>query len=250
MAFESRVVLHLTEGDGNCGDLHNCLLREGYRVSYCRRPELLPHWLRVRRFSVIVGEDLAMGSSSLLCAELTAVPTLPVLLYRSSHRPSPRGIERIAGVVLEASVSVEIAIAHLRALLRRADGYPPHLSIGPVCVDLARGRASVAGKPLALRPKELELLAHLVQAGGEPLAPGMLSRCLWSDYAPTMNRLKVLISNLRRRLRRSPLSGRDPIEYVPGSDYRLNPSLCQALFDRRKEHASHTPRGSDDGMCG
>lgn len=250
MAFESRVVLHLTEGDGNCGDLYNCLLREGYRVFCCRRPELLPHWLRVREFSVIVGEGLATGSVSLLCAELTAVPTLPVLLYRSPHRPSPRGIERITGIVLEASVSVEIAIAHLRALLRRVDGYTPHLRIGSVDVDLARRQASIAGRPLALRPKELELLAHLVQAGGEPLAPGMLSRHLWSDYAPTMSRLKVLISNLRHRLRRFPLGGRNPIEYVPGSGYRLNLSLCQALFDRRKEHASHTPRGPDDGMCG
>ncbi|GEM_PF-5451214 len=233
MSFQPRVVLHLSDGGPERSELQTRLLREGYRVARCRRPELLVHWLRIRRFSALVGEGLAAASLALLNAEFDALHGLPIVLYGPVHHPHAAGKTRdLAIVAVESGESVDLVIAHLRALLRRANGYPPHLRLGPLGVDLARGRASVAGRPLTLRPKELELLAHLVQAAGEPMAAEVLVRRLWSEGTRHPGRLKVLVSNLRHRLRRHPLGSRNPVEHVPGCGYRLHRSLYEPACGR------------------
>lgn len=113
-----------------------------------------------------------------------------------------------------------LLIGHLRALLRRQDGYERHYRLGPLGVDPVRGRASLYGRPLPLRPMEFSLLLCLLQAPGHSATHlGLLQR-LWSSDSPNaLTRLRRLVCDLRQQLQGK--SSHVDIVNAYGKRYRL-----------------------------
>src|SRR5258708_33829345 len=111
-----------------------------------------------------------------------------------------------------------VLVARVGALARRAHpAVPPVLRHGDLEVDTARHRASRAGRPLDLMPKEFGVLEGLVASGGRAVSAEELLERVWDEFAdPFTSAGKITVSRLRAKLGDPPL-----IETVPRSGYRI-----------------------------
>jgi len=108
-------------------------------------------------------------------------------------------------------------IARIRALARRpAPVLLPVLTHGDLSLDTARRVAVRAGRPLALGPKELGVLEHLLAAHGRVLTTEELLDAVWDEMTdPFTKTVKVTISRLRAKL------GDPPIIQTVSNGYRI-----------------------------
>ena len=94
-------------------------------------------------------------------------------------------------------------LARVEALLRRGTVKEdsPELWIADLKLDLRTRRAERAGKPIALQPREFQLLEYLVRHQGQVVTRTMLLEAVW-DYSfdPQTNVIDVQISRLRRKI--------------------------------------------------
>jgi DNA-binding response OmpR family regulator len=141
-------------------------------------------------------------------------------------------VDRVVGLEIGADdyvvkpFGLRELIARIHAVMRRVDergsaGAPdPVLRVGTLEVDRRAHRASLAGEPLALTPKEYALLALLAADPGAALDRRRILEEVWGSrwYGPTKT-IDVHVSSLRRKLG-------DPgwIETVRGVGFRLRPS--------------------------
>jgi len=95
-------------------------------------------------------------------------------------------------------------LARLRAHLRRRPAPAPDAGrreAGRVRVDLAARRACIGGDEVALRPKEFDLLAVLVDSAGEAVSRERLMAEVWDEnWFGSTKTLDVHVSALRRKL--------------------------------------------------
>lgn len=107
--------------------------------------------------------------------------------------------------------------ARLHAVIRRARGRATQaIEAGPLRLEPESGQAWLAGEPVTLSRRELDLLAHLADARGRWLAPEVLHEKLYGlDVEIGSNALNVHIHNIRRKL------GPEAVETGRGFGYRL-----------------------------
>lgn len=109
-----------------------------------------------------------------------------------------------------------------RALLRirQAGALPRYRQLGPLRLDLLARDGMVAGRSLALHPREFALVWRLSDEPGRPVAADVLLRDVWRlEFRPETNSLAVHVSRLRGKLRLAGLDGL--IETLPDGAYRL-----------------------------
>lgn len=113
--------------------------------------------------------------------------------------------------------------ARLRAALRQG-GLPtdgPVLAHGPIRMDPDRHEADVAGRPLALTPKEYAVLQALVEARGRVLTHAALLERVWGKaHVDDVEYLRVAVRALRLKIEADP-SQPVLIRNEPGIGYRL-----------------------------
>lgn len=94
--------------------------------------------------------------------------------------------------------------ARLRALLRRAtEADPGQRQIGDLTLDLEQRRAMRGGRPIALTPREFDLLFYLARHAGQTVTRQMLARDIWREFhraTPLDNVIDVHIAHLRRKI--------------------------------------------------
>lgn len=95
----------------------------------------------------------------------------------------------------------------------------PVVEAGPLCVDLLRQRATLDGVELALRGKQVGLLAMLAWKAGEPVSRAELYAIAFDRPHSETRRLDVLVSRVRATLVGARSAVR--IETVRGVGYRL-----------------------------
>jgi DNA-binding response OmpR family regulator len=98
-------------------------------------------------------------------------------------------------------------VARIRALARRPNPVlPPVLVHGDLSLDTVRRVAARAGRALALGPKELGVLEHLLAARGRVLTTEELLDAVWDEMTdPFTKTVKVTVSRLRAKLGDPPL---------------------------------------------
>jgi DNA-binding response OmpR family regulator len=98
-------------------------------------------------------------------------------------------------------------LARIRALARRAQPpLPPILEHGDLLLDPSRRVATRAGERLALSPKELAVLEHLLAAQGRVVSPEELLERVWDEAAdPFTTTVKSTINRLRAKLGEPPV---------------------------------------------
>jgi DNA-binding response OmpR family regulator len=110
-------------------------------------------------------------------------------------------------------------LARLRALLRRSQAATSAvLGLGPLEMDTAQRRVSLAGQPMELGPREWTVLEYLLLQAPKPAAKDKLLAALtgW-DKEITPNAIEVYVSRLRAKLEPAGVALRS----IRGFGYRL-----------------------------
>ena len=190
--------------------------------------ELLRDALGAEGFSVVVAPD---GMAALRRARQQA-PDIVILdvglpgldgfevcraLRKESAAPilflTARGaeIDRIVGLELGADdyiakpFSPREVIARIRAVMRRSGIAPPpagqRRTIGEVSVDAECREASVAGKPIRLKPREFDVLWLLVRNEGRVFTRDQLIESIWGyDFEGDPRTVDVHIRRIRKAI--------------------------------------------------
>lgn len=115
--------------------------------------------------------------------------------------------------------------AWTRALLRSAAEGEPVRRFGELELDTERHRATARsnGRSVRLTPRQVRLLAVLIEGAGSPLSRETLLKRVWDmDFDPGTTVVDVQLSHLRRKL--AQLEGGVGIETVRNQGYRLAPA--------------------------
>jgi DNA-binding response OmpR family regulator len=164
-----------------------------------------------RNLPGITGDDI--------CRELAGGETRILMLTASSTiTDRVEGLNIGADDYLAKPFAFEELVARVQALARRVmPALPPVLSRSGVSLDRARHRATRNGRDLSLTRKEFTVLEVLVAAQGAVVSADGLLEKAWDDRAdPLSNVVRIVMSNLRRKLGDPPI-----IQTVPGVGYRL-----------------------------
>ena len=121
--------------------------------------------------------------------------------------------------------------ARIRAVLRRAAGPAADergiIRNGSLELDPVGHTVSVAGQPVALVPREFQILAELLSHPGRLVTRGRLLRAVWGEaYAGEDHYVHVYVSQIRKKLAAADPPGElaDLFVAEPGVGYRVRPA--------------------------
>jgi len=177
---------------------------------------------------VLLDQELPGMKGSELLAWLRRSGILtPVVLVsvREGLSEKVRALDLGADDYVVKPFEFEELVARLRAVLRR-NQTTEVLRAGDLELDPIQRRATRAGQPMNLTPREFDVLWLLIQAQGRVVSRSELLHRLWDlDFDPETNSLQVHVSRLRRKLSKG---GKAQIETVRGEGYRV---VCGASRD-------------------
>jgi two-component system OmpR family response regulator len=203
--------------------LRRGLVAEGFAVDVATTGSEGLELARLGDFDVVVLDVMLPGLSGFevvrrLRAEDNWVPVL-MLSAKDGEHDQADGLDCGADDYLTKPFSYVVLLARLRALLRRAPtARPVVLTAGDVALDPASRQVTVAGRPVALTPREFGLLEFLLRHPDRVVTKTEVLDHVWdmaADVHP--NAVEVYVGYLRRKL------GRHLVETVRGVGYRLVP---------------------------
>lgn len=129
---------------------------------------------------------------------------MPVLILtaRDTWREKVAGLRAGADDYLAKPFELEEMLARVEALIRRSSGHAsPVLVCGPIALDVATTRLTVAGRPIELTALEFRTLAHLMRHEDRIISKTELTEHLYDqDFDRDSNVIEVLINRLRNKL--------------------------------------------------
>jgi two-component system KDP operon response regulator KdpE len=151
-----------------------------------------------------------------------------ILSGRYEEREKVEALERGADDYVTKPFGVDELNARLRVALRHAAGPAGdddgRIVAGTLVLDPTRHEVAVHGRPVALTPREFELLRVLLTNSGRLVTKGRLLRAVWGEaYQGEDSYVYVHVSQLRRKLAAADPEGtlRDLIVTEPGVGYRV-----------------------------
>lgn len=110
------------------------------------------------------------------------------------------------------------------------------------CLDLARGRLSVAEREVSLRPKSFDVLRYLVENAGRLIPKEEIIAAVWSNIVVTDESLARCVSDIRVAIGDR---GQTIVKVVPRRGYRFTADVAALkLRQASGEHASGPDRPS------
>ncbi len=138
----------------------------------------------------------------------------PVLILSARDREMEKIEALDLGAVdyVEKPFHVGELLARLRAALRQRlshQGARAVVHAGDVEIDLVKRLVLRAGEPVRLSPREYELLARLVEAGGRVVTHRQLLTAVWGPAnVDDVQYLRVFVGHLRQKLETDPAAPR------------------------------------------
>jgi DNA-binding response OmpR family regulator len=153
---------------------------------------------------------------------------VPVLMLTAKAGETDKvvGLELGADDYMTKPFSMRELLARVRVLLRRAElpatGEVDTIQLGPIEVDLRGRQVRRDGKQLALKPKEYELLVHLLKNRGRAFTREQLLDQVWGyEYAGDTRTVDVHVSWLRQKIEEVPAKPTRLVT-VRGMGYRFD----------------------------
>jgi two-component system, OmpR family, response regulator QseB len=143
----------------------------------------------------------------------------PLIIITASAALGDRltGLDEGADDFLVKPFAVEELVSRIRAVTRRAAQQAASVwQLGDLGLDVAQRQCLVAGTPVALSPREFDILMTLARTPGSVVAKHRLARALAPLGEPLdFNAIEVHIHNLRRKV------GNTRVKTVRGVGYLL-----------------------------
>ena len=202
------------------------LSRHGYRVESARDGEETLRKARELHPALLVLDVMMPGPDGLqVCRALGGKPGgLPIILLtaRSSDVDKVAGLRLGADDYVTKPFNPEELVARVAAVLRRARAEPASASsdqirVGSLEIEPSAHEARVNGDPLALTPREFDLLVTLARFQGVALDREQLLDLVWGTSFYSLRTVDVHVARLREKLKGSGAH----IDTVWGSGYRL-----------------------------
>ena len=220
-----RARILVADDDANICDLVRMYLQKaGYEVVTARDGDEAQRQLRTNTFDLAILDIMMPGPDGLqIVRTLRRRSELPVIFL--SARTSD--IDKVAGLQFGADDYVTKPfnpaelVARVQSVLRRsravAEPAGEHIAIGELHMDVPNRSATVRGEPLALTPKEFDLLATFARFANVTLDREKLLDLVWGTSFYSMRTVDVHVVRLRSKLEGAGVR----IETVWGSGYRL-----------------------------
>lgn len=172
----------------------------------------------------------------------------PVLMLtvKDSNEDVVAGLDAGADDYVAKSCDSSQLLARVRALMRRSGSASssPILTWGQLCFDPASAHVTYADQPIALRPKEYNLLELFLRYPQRIFSRSTIIDHLWSmEETPVEGSVTNLIKDLRHRLKFAGIDT-DIIETVYGLGYRLKAAPAAAQEARLGRDAEKAQRDS------
>ena len=162
-------------------------------------------------------------------AKLREFSNIPVILLTAKSEDSDKILGLSVGAddyITKPFNPVEV-LARVKSQLRRflqlgaAVKAPSVISVGGIELDHDAKRVTLDGEPVALTPKEYDILYYLMQHPGKVFTPGEIYAAVWNE-APmgSDNTMAVHIRHLREKLEIDPSNPRY-LKVVWGKGYKL-----------------------------
>ena len=192
--------------------------------------DALRRWDAERPDLILLDLGLPDRDGSVVVRRVRADATTPILVLsaRTDERDKVAALEAGADDYVTKPFGMAELRARIGALLRRSGGPAAapdgRVTLGPIILDVAAHRVTVAGTMVDLTPREFELLKVMASQPGRVLTKGRLLRAVWGTaYAEEGHYLHVYISRLRRKLEQADPTGAASrlIRAEPGIGYRI-----------------------------
>jgi DNA-binding response OmpR family regulator len=161
---------------------------------------------------------------------------VPVILLTARRRELDEvlGLELGADDYVTKPFDLDVLLAHIKAVLRRAGSTPEGgtgpaagnspVHVGDLSIDPAAHTATLAGHPLVLSPREFDLLYALCRSAGQVISTEDLLTQVWGDgYEGQPQVVYVHVRWLREKIEADPTNPQR-ILTVRGLGYKLIPS--------------------------
>jgi DNA-binding response OmpR family regulator len=201
------------------------LTREGYEVVETGDGVTALDLAREHKPDLVLLDIMLPGLDGLtVCRTLRREMDVPVVLLtaRSGEVDRIVGLDTGADDYILKPFSLGELLARLRAVLRRGRREPEtKLQANDLTLDLVGHRAFYKELPLALSPKEFDLLAELIRHKGAVLTRDLLLQRVWGfDFSGDTRTVDVHIRWLREKIEDDPANPLR-IETVRGLGYRF-----------------------------
>ena len=224
-------ILLVEDDEALCAAVAPLLEREGYRVDVCRDGDDALYYMRQRMFGLCILDRMLPGRDGLSVLRAARAEGLdtPVLMTTALGLVGDRvdGLDAGADDYLVKPFDVRELLARVRSQLRRylqlggGQVQASTLIIGGICLDDNAKTVTVDGDPVALTPKEYDILRFLMRNAGTVFSPNEIYRRVWEDVPlNAAGAIAVHIRHLREKLEINPSEPRY-IKVVWGKGYKM-----------------------------
>ena len=214
MSTDAARVLVVEDEESLADSVRYNLEREGFSVSVAGDGRRALEAFRSDPPSLVILDLMLPEMSGLdVCRTLRSESDVPIIVVtaKDSEADKVSGLELGADDYVTKPFSMRELISRVRANLRRvrapAAPVPADevLVGGPTRMDVARHEVTVRKEPVALPPKEFELLEAFLRRKGRLLTRDFLIEEVWGvDYYGDTRTLDVHVKRLRRKLEADP----------------------------------------------
>ena len=224
-------ILLVEDDEALCAAVAPLLEQEGYRVDVCRDGDDALYYMRQRMFGLCILDRMLPGRDGLSVLRAARAEGLdtPVLMTTALGLVGDRvdGLDAGADDYLVKPFDVRELLARVRSQLRRylqlggGQVQASTLIIGGICLDDNAKTVTVDGDPVALTPKEYDILRFLMRNAGTVFSPNEIYRRVWEDVPlNAAGAIAVHIRHLREKLEINPSEPRY-IKVVWGKGYKM-----------------------------
>lgn len=197
--------------------------KEGYKTHVAYDGKTALEKFRALKPDLIVLDLMLPGMDGWqVCRHIRQESDVPIIMLTARDQDVDKivGLELGADDYLTKPFNARELVARVKAIFRRTTAPPKtqRLTVGDVVVDLDRREVTAANQPIALRTKEFDLLATLMQNPGIVLTRERLLEIAWGyDFAGETRTVDVHVAHLRKKL----AAAQTQIETISGVGYKL-----------------------------